>query len=63
MLSFKPPEFAKTGCKQCDDLTKISNGRVRYCLSHDPSLTPEERKRYAIEFEKLKEYRKKEAPC
>ena len=51
----KPPS---SGCKTCDRLNRMTDGRVKFCLKHDPSLSAEERKRYGVKYEQLPEIQK-----
>jgi hypothetical protein len=53
MLFGPEPVFPPSGCRQCDGLRKATNGKVQWCLRHDPNITEEERKRYGVAFEQV----------
>lgn len=57
MLSGSEPQSQPSGCKQCDDLRKVSGGKVIYCLEHDKTITAEERQRYGVAFRAIPEIR------
>lgn len=58
MLSFMPKEEQdSTGCRACDGHRKRTNGLVRWCLRHDPTISSELRAKYGVAFEKLPQLR------
>ncbi|MFA5377663.1 MAG: hypothetical protein WC455_18070 [Dehalococcoidia bacterium] len=54
MLTFKPPEFEKTGCPRCDGLRRMTGKPNALCLRHDPSIEQSFRDLHKIPYEELK---------
>ena len=58
-MSFVFGQPEETSCAGCNRLRKATDGKVQYCLRHDPKISEADRKKYGVAYEQLPALREK----